>query len=689
MNPEMSGAGSGGEAPPQTSPAVPVHVEEKTVLDPKESSPQENTDNPSTPKKAIDGKARRSTPRPVQESPPPSLTKRSPRTNADETYAEANTDAVQELTEREEDANPPGEIFPMSGKIETLDNRATPLMYVPDKATESSCSPIVGDGTKVVPPLGLLALDVSSTPCGSPENIHRPSTLVALQSSEEAVLTECLFENTSPCGRSKDTLCSSAQGTRASDVSRSNDEAHPASPAVLIPLSPKSSSSDAASETETDATVARDQSIEDAEEFKIQSLGDRQMQLSGSQQSTDANYSRPQSPPAQLQLSTEHGHACLLAHMADPDAGEKRSMVGIPSRARTIDKDLDHSVVYEDELGTSDPLDSEAHQHAAEVPSCDANELRGHREVHLSDHGNPEEGDTKLGTEASSTEEERSASHEASRAPTDDALAQNAPNSPNREQETVHATRSRTRFSDDAIMLREFLSRAQARKAARELSSPAPAPAPAASLRRSPRKSLAEIGHNSPSRDKPRDLRKRPGTPPGSPKLEMDDLDEDAPEPTSCRRSTRTRLFTPARPAPGAPSLIPVRRADGVDNIVLQRSSAQRLAMVTRANTRRNRGQSKPPKLVLQALLAETLPVGVVGPKGGRGGKCVGWDEPLVYYQAAPCIRPVPAVKRTRSGRAGLLDGADSALAPKKDITEALRLNATSRATGGQGRSKR
>jgi hypothetical protein len=271
-------------------------------------------------------------------------------------------------------------------------------------------------------------------------------------------------------------------------------------------------------------------------------------------------------------------------------------------------------------------------------------------------------------------------------------LGPNAPNSPNRVQETAHATRSGTRFSDDAIMLREFLSRAQARKAARDLSCPAPAPAPAAaprrSPRRSPRKSLAEIGHNSPSRDQPGDLRKRPGTPPGSPQLEMDELDDDGPAPTSCRRSRRTRLLTPARPAPGAPSLIPVRRADGVDNIILQRSSAQRLAMVTRANTRRNRGQSKPPKLALRALPAETLPVGVVGPRGDRSGKCVRWDEPLAYYQAVPCIRPAPAGTRTRSGRAGLADGADRALAPKKDIAEALRLNATSR-TKGPGRSKR
>lgn len=198
----------------------------------------------------------------------------------------------------------------------------------------------------------------------------------------------------------------------------------------------------------------------------------------------------------------------------------------------------------------------------------------------------------------------------------------------------VKTTRSGARFSDDTNLLKDFLNRAQAKKMVRDIKKPASAPPPT-SPRRSPRKALTELTSNSPSPQKPKDLANRPGTPPGKQRLDafsFDDVDELTAEPTSCRRSTRTRLPAPAKAPPGAPSFIPVRRADGTDAVVLQKSMAQELAVQTRANTRRNKGQSKPPNLALQNLTAETVETSSTRMHAHENSKSVGWDERLVYY---------------------------------------------------------
>lgn len=198
----------------------------------------------------------------------------------------------------------------------------------------------------------------------------------------------------------------------------------------------------------------------------------------------------------------------------------------------------------------------------------------------------------------------------------------------------VKTTRSGARFSDDTNLLKDFLNRAQAKKMVKDIKKPANAPPPV-SPRRSPRKALTELTSNSPSPQKPKDLANRPGTPPGKQRLDafsFDDVDELTEEPTSCRRSTRTRLPAPAKAPPGAPSFIPVRRADGTDAVVLQKSMAQELAVQTRANTRRNKGQSKPPSLALQNLTAETVEMSSTRMHAHENSKSVGWDERLVYY---------------------------------------------------------
>lgn len=208
-----------------------------------------------------------------------------------------------------------------------------------------------------------------------------------------------------------------------------------------------------------------------------------------------------------------------------------------------------------------------------------------------------------------------------------------------REQTPNQKTRSGARFSDDTSMLKDFLNRAQARKAAQKpIFSVPDAPIPQHSPRRSPRKMHGSQGGHASSPQKPRNIANRPGTPPGMPKTEAFDSDEGeelGAEPASCRRSTRTRLPAPSKAPPGAPSFIPVRRADGADPVVLQKSQAQELAVTTRANTRRNKGQSKPPLLALQDLPTESADVATTAKEGAEKAKSVVWAERLASFQDA------------------------------------------------------
>ena len=233
-------------------------------------------------------------------------------------------------------------------------------------------------------------------------------------------------------------------------------------------------------------------------------------------------------------------------------------------------------------------------------------------------------------------------------------------------------TRSGARFSDDTTMLKDFLSRAQARKLAQPSGIPASAAKPLASPHRIPRKALAELDSNSPSTQKQRDIANRPGTPPGKGKLaaiDFEDFEEAIPEPTSCRRSTRTRSPAPSKSAPGAPSFIPVRRADGADPVILQKSAAQELAIVTRANTRRNKGQAKIPSVTLQSLPAEGSDLTAVK-HGNKNAKSVEWDEKLVYFQEVTESTEIQEEKRPRVRRLRGLGGVNGTPAPQKMMAD-------------------
>lgn len=249
-------------------------------------------------------------------------------------------------------------------------------------------------------------------------------------------------------------------------------------------------------------------------------------------------------------------------------------------------------------------------------------------------------------------------------------------------------TRSITRFSDDTNMLKDFVNRVQAKKAAKEIQIPVSVAAPMTSLRRSPRKALAEMDQNSPSPQRPNDLANRPGTPPGDRPLgtvDSDDPDDIVTEPTTCRRSARARFFAPATTAAGAPSLIPVRRADGEAIVPLHKSHAQELATITRANTKRNKGQSKPPKATLQTLPAEASEDAIDAP-GGRGeARAVGWDETLVYYQERSDRKEGKVEKRRNVRRMRNVGATNGTPARKKLVAETDHSNGVSAA---RGRSK-
>jgi len=200
----------------------------------------------------------------------------------------------------------------------------------------------------------------------------------------------------------------------------------------------------------------------------------------------------------------------------------------------------------------------------------------------------------------------------------------------------LRKTRSGARFSDDTSMLRDFLNRAQASKAAKTpVLLPLDAPKPQVSPRRSPRKTHGPQKGAASTPQRLGEVANRPGTATGIAKsdiLEPDDTEEISATPTSCRRSTRTRPPATTKAPPGAPSFIPVRRADGTDPVVLQKSQAQELAMVTRANTRRNKGQSKPPLSALKEFPAETSDMAIAKQRA-ENAKAVGWAEELASYQ--------------------------------------------------------
>lgn len=240
----------------------------------------------------------------------------------------------------------------------------------------------------------------------------------------------------------------------------------------------------------------------------------------------------------------------------------------------------------------------------------------------------------------------------------------------------VRKTRSGARFSDDTSMLKDFLNRAHARKAAQGAGlSPKIPKSLQQSPKRSPQKSNAirPASRSSPKKARvltPRQAKYQKGSPSGKVSSLLvrsnDEEDEDghddetngeetkSADPGSCRRSTRTRLPAPVKNPPGAPSFIPVRRTDGTDPVVLQKTQAQELAITTRANTRRNKGQSRPPALALQDISSDDAESTTCSRQRAANGKAVVWAEQLTSFQewqegiTEESEEQLPKVKRMR-----------------------------------------
>lgn len=209
--------------------------------------------------------------------------------------------------------------------------------------------------------------------------------------------------------------------------------------------------------------------------------------------------------------------------------------------------------------------------------------------------------------------------------------------------------------NDDTDILRQFLTRVKADKAAKAA---APAPKKRKSLPHSPlRIPLGDIMNaeasspvqapkeefdlsfpatTSPSR------KSRAATPPS-----IDEVDVEA---KSIRRSGRTRPPVPKIPLP-APSSIPVRRLGGHDGdttITLKQSVEKELAALTRVNTRKNKAGAVLPEILLarkangkenpakrQKELKEMFEEKVRREKKAQGKprKSVVWAEEIARYQ--------------------------------------------------------
>jgi hypothetical protein len=242
------------------------------------------------------------------------------------------------------------------------------------------------------------------------------------------------------------------------------------------------------------------------------------------------------------------------------------------------------------------------------------------------------------------------------------------------EQETASPTRPPTdttpdettttmSLDDDTAILKDFLNRAAASKANKvatiarrsSLQNRRDSDAVRQALA-SPRKILEDKDPNSPAKydnDATLDLSQTltlnmDSQLPLSPTPVQADADAEAPgeegKPAkSSRRSTRTRksrLPAPpavAAPQAGIPKNISVRRADGGEPIVLKRTEAQELGLLTRANTRKNK-QGAPCvaiRLLKLGMESDDTTTSATGPTKSRK-KNVHWDETLAHYQDDP-----------------------------------------------------
>ena len=226
-----------------------------------------------------------------------------------------------------------------------------------------------------------------------------------------------------------------------------------------------------------------------------------------------------------------------------------------------------------------------------------------------------------------------------------------------------------THLDDDTAILKDFLTRAAASKASKANKVATIARRTSLSHRRdsdavrhalaSPRKILEDKDPNSPSPhisydatatlDLSESLTFHQSTNTTSDDHESTNAEAAKAPATSSRRSTRSRSSRTPHPPPShnpqlqTPNRIPVRRADGGEPVVLRRTEAQELGILTRANTRKNKGRAVAASVKLLKLAAEQAVVAgsivdevVEAARDGAAAgerKAVRWDEMLVCFQ--------------------------------------------------------
>ncbi|KAB8304989.1 hypothetical protein EYC80_004298 [Monilinia laxa] len=263
--------------------------------------------------------------------------------------------------------------------------------------------------------------------------------------------------------------------------------------------------------------------------------------------------------------------------------------------------------------------------------------------------------------------------------------------------------------NDDTDMLRQFLTRVKADKAAKAA---APAPKKRRSLPHSPlRIALGDIMNaeaSSPvqaARDDfdvsapvtPSPARKsRAVTPPSADEVEK--------EPKSMRRSGRTR--PPAKIPLPAPSSIPVRRLggqDGDNTVTLKQSVEKEMAALTRANTRKNKSGAVLPEVLLarkanlkenpakrQKELKEMYDEKVRREKKGEGKKkkTVVWAEEIAQYQTLE-KKEKKTMESRRVNRHGERVVTDSKLDEKEKVGEGGEKKGRVKISSGSSRTSK
>lgn len=187
------------------------------------------------------------------------------------------------------------------------------------------------------------------------------------------------------------------------------------------------------------------------------------------------------------------------------------------------------------------------------------------------------------------------------------------------QEQEVKLVRSALRSSldgEDAELLNDFLSKAQAKRAAKTAS---PENGDAMDVCSSPevsleidsstprsRRVLEELTTNSPSPIKlqisPSKYDAKRGVENQEKIIIKENKEEQPPSSPACRRSSRTKGSS----VPNVRNTISLRRAQGTEFIFLQRTEAQQVALATKRNTRLNKGKSVTPNVALEALAQQS-----------------------------------------------------------------------------------